>query len=228
MSQASQRTAGERDVVGARVAGVAALLHGVLPLVAVTLTREAVQPGRDDPAASVVRFYREGVVDVAFVAGSALTVIAFMLLLVFVAKVAGPTERRVGGDPWLSRLAMGAAVLDTAVVLTYVAVFATGIHLGSAGGSDEDALLLLHDLRFSLYWVTLLTVPLWMAPLGAVILHTRTFPRWLGWAMVGTSGILLVSVFLPSQVWDLVTGLPLLWVAVAGTLMLRHPERHPG
>ena len=211
---------------GVLIAGWAGVLWPVLALIRVPLTRLLDQPSWSAPHADIVRFYTESSFDAAFMAGIGLVAVAYALFLVFVANVADLVRRAYRESRWVSYLILGGAALDTALVYAYLAPFAAAVFLAGHGGVSDDVYLGLHGLSFSFLWIEMITVTLWMTPLGLVILRKRLFPAWLGWAMLANVAALLVSFFLPYEAWTITGGLPYLWVFIAAVLLIRRSDHY--
>lgn len=219
-------TSGTRT--GTVVAGTAGLLGVVLAFIAPALTGELSQPSWTEPSASIIDFYQTTAFDTSFMAGVFLEGVAFVVVLVLIAKLSDLVGNAEAGSRWLGRLIFGGAVLDTALILAYLSTLGAAGFRTSHGGMTADGYLLLNDLRFAFYWVGLLALVLWLAPLGLAIVRTLTLPTWLGWAMLVNSAAVLVAFFLPVWVWDITSGLPLLWILVVAVLLLTRPDRYAG
>lgn len=211
---------------GTLIAGVAGVLWPVLALARVPLTGVLDQPSWTDEPAAIVDFYTAANFDGAFVAGIALVTVAYVLFLVFVAKAADLLGDSDGGSRWLGYLIIGGAAMDTALVYAYLAPFAAAVFWAGHGGLSADAFLTLHGLSFAVLWMEMITITVWMTPLGVAIVRTGLFPKWLGWLILANAAGLLVAFFLPYEVWAVLSGLPYLWILVAAITMLRRPDRY--
>lgn len=211
---------------GVLIAGWAGALWPVLALLRVPLTRVLDQPSWTAPHADIVSFYTESGFDGAFVTGIGLAAVAYVLFLVFVAKVADLVREARRESRWISYLILGGAAIDTALVYAYLAPFAAAVFWAGHGGLSEDLYLGLHGLSFSFLWIELITITLWLTPLGLAILRTRLFPVWLGWAMVANAAASLVSFFLPYEVWTVTGGLPYLWIFITAVLLISRSEQY--
>lgn len=208
---------------GILIAGWAGVLWPVLAFLRVPLTRVLDQPSWAADRSDIVAFYTGSTFDSGFVIGMALATVAYVLFLVFVARVADlVTERH---SRWVGYLILGGAAMDTALVYAYLAPFAAAVFWAGHGGLSADAYLVLHGLSFSFLWLEFITITLWMTPLGVAIVRTRLFPAWVGWAILINAAALLVSFFLSYEVWIITSGLPYLWILTAGILMIRRPDR---
>lgn len=209
------------------IAGWAGLLHAALAIVASAgLTGELDQPDWAASERAIVDFYRGAAFDGRFVAGVLMVVAAFLLLFVFLAVVADLATRDDGQPRWLAWLIVGGAALEMGFgIFGYLGTFAAAVFRADSGGITEASAILLHDLRFAFYWLDLLAMPVWMVPLGVVIVRTSLLPSWVGWAFLGNAAALLVVFFLPSPSWDPATGLTILLVVVLSVWMMRSAGR---
>lgn len=209
--------------VGGMIAGWAGLLHGVLAIVAsVALTGEIDQPSWTAEAAEIVSFYRGADFDITYVTGVLMVAASFLLLFVFLAIVADLVGRTDGVPLWMVWLIVGGAALEMAFgIFGYLAAFGAAVFRADHGGLTDASALLLHDLRFAFYWLDLLAMALWMMPLGVAIIRTSLLPHWVGWAFLVNAVALLPAFYMPPNVWDPLSGLPILWVLVLAIWMLR-------
>lgn len=222
-SHGTGRPTGTRT--GVLIAGVAGVLWPVLAFLRVPLTGVLDQPSWTDDRSEIVSFYADSNFDAAFMTGMAVVTAAYVLFLVFVAKIADLVGGTDGGSRWVGYLILGGAAFDTALVIAYLAPFGAAVFWAGHGGLSEDAYLSLHGLSFSFLWLELITITLWMTPLGVAIVRTRLFPGWLGWAMLVSAAALLVSFFLPYDVWIVTGALPYLWIFIAAVIMIRRIDR---
>lgn len=213
---------------GTVIAGIAGVLWVVFALARVPLTGVLDQPSWTDDPSVIVDFYTNSNFDTAFMAGIALVTVAYVLFLVFIAKAADLLGDSDGESRWVGYLIVGGAAMDTALVYAYLAPFAAAVFWAAHGGLSADAYLTLHGLSFSFLWMELITITVWMIPLGVAIVRTGWFPRWLGWLMLANAAGLLVAFFLPYAIWAALGGLPYLWILIAAIAMLRRPNRYSG
>lgn len=213
---------------GTLVAGIAGVLWPVLALARVPLTGVLDQPSWTDERADIVAFYDGADFDAGFVLGIWLVAVAYVLFLVFAAKLADLLADTDGGSRWVGYLIIGGAAMDTAMVYAYLAPFGAAVFWADHGGLSPDAYLVLHGLSFSFLWLEMVTITAWMGVLGSAIVVTRLFPAWLGWLILGNAALLLVSFFLPYAVWAVAGGLVYLWILVASILMLARVDRYAG
>lgn len=94
------------------------------------------------------------------------------------------------------------------------------------GGLSADAYLTLHGLSFGFLWLEMITITVWIVPLGVAIIRTGLFPKWLGWLMLANAAGMVVAFFLPYAVWAVLGGLPYLWILIAAITMLLRPDQY--
>lgn len=205
------------------MAGWAAILWGVLSVARVPLTGEADLPLWTAPPADIIAFYEGQDFDTAFMVGIALAAVGWSLLMVFLAKVSSLLDERFR---WVGYLIIGGGAIAVAGVVFYLTVVGAGVFWTSNGGLSADSYLVLNGLTWSFVWVNLISSALWLLPLAIVIIRTRLFPRWLGWAMVANSVAGFAAFFLPPEVSVVTGGLPYLWILIAGVVMLLRSDRY--
>ena len=215
---------------GAMIAGWAGILHVALAMIPpYVLTREADQPSWTDSPQAIVAFYAGATFDPAFMTGVMMEGVSFALLLVILAKAADLVGGADGGSRWVGWLIVGGAVLEMSFgIFGYLATLTAGVFAASHGGLTDAAYLALHDLRFAFYFLDLVVLPLWMVPLGVAIIETQIFPRWLGWAWIASAVVLLPALYLPTDIWDPVGGIPLVLILIMSVLIVLRPERYSG
>lgn len=211
---------------GTFIAAAAGVLWPVLALMRVPLTNEAAHPSWTDSPASIIDFYSNASFDAAFRVGLGAVTLAYVVLLVFVAKLADLFGSLDGRSRWVGYVIIGGAVLDVGLALGYLGSFATGVFWASHGGLSADGYLVLNGLSWSFLWLDMIALALWLTAVGVAIVRTGLFPRWLGWAILVNVAALLASFLLPVAVWLVSAALPYLWILVAGLLMLVRPERY--
>jgi hypothetical protein len=211
---------------GTRVAAVAGVLWPTLAITRLFLTGELDRPDWTGGRSEIVGFYEAADFDAAFRLGIALVTVAYLLLLVFLAKVVQALRSRDERAAWLGTGIMSVAVLGVVATVGYLAPFATAVFWSSHGGLGDDAYLVLHGLSFASYWLVLPADLLLQLMLGGAILASALFPRWLGAAMVLTGLAELAAFFSVPDAWNATSGLPYLWILVAALIMLVRPERY--
>ncbi len=207
------------------IAAWAGLLWPVLAVTRAPLTRVLDQPSWTADQSEIVSYYADSSFDATFVIGMAVATLAYVLFLVFVAKLA-QILRDEWGSSWIGYLIVGGATMETAVVVAYLAPFGAAVFWADHGGVSQDVYLALHGLSIGFLWLDLIAITAWMAPLGATMIRSRLFPTWLGWIFVVNSAALLVSFFLPYEAWAVTGGFPYLWILITALVMLRTPDRY--
>ena len=207
------------------IAGIAGVLWPVLAMVRIPLTGVLDQPSWEADRSLIADFYQSANFDTAFVVGMWAVTIAYLLFLVFVTKIADSLTIRGGRSRWMGYMIVAGAAIDTALVYAYLAPFAAAVFWAGHGGLSADTYLALHGLSFSVLWIEMVTITLWMIPLGLGIIHTAMFPKWLGWAFLANSAASLIVFFLPYEAWTIISGLPYLWVLIAAVFLLARPGR---
>lgn len=209
-----------------RLAALAGVLWPVLAIGRLPLTGEIDRPDWDDPVETIVGFYETTEFTAGFMVGILMVTMAYVLLVVFLAKVASLVRDHERGSAWLAGSILGLGVTVTALTAGYLAPFVANVFWASNGGLSADAYLALHGLSFASYWLVL-PVDLFLGiTLGGSILVTGLFPRWLGWAMIVTGVAEGAAFFSTVDVWNAASGLPYIWILIAGILILRNPDRY--
>lgn len=211
-----------------RLAGLAGVLWPVLAIGRLGLTGELDRPVWDDPVEDIVGFYETSEFSSGFTVGILMVVFAYLFYVVFLAKLAALIRDHERGSAWLAGSMLGLGVLVAAMTVGYLAPFATNVFWASHGGLSADAYLALHGFSFAFYWMVLPTDLVLGIVLGGSILATGLFPRWLGWAMIATAVAEGASFFASVDVWNATSGLPYIWILVAGVMMLRRPDQYTG
>jgi hypothetical protein len=214
------------STAGTRVAAAAGVLWPTLAITRLFLTGELDRPDWTDGRSEIVGFYEAADFDAAFRLGIAFVGLAYLLLLVFLAKVVGVLRSRDERAGWLGTAIMAVATVGVVATVGYLASFATAVYWSAHGGLGDDAYLVLHGLSFASYWLALPVDVLLQLMLGGAILATAVFPRWLGAAMALTGLAELAAFFGVPDAWNATSGLPYLWILVAALIMLRRPERY--
>jgi hypothetical protein len=208
------------------LAGLAGILFAVLSLARVPLTGEIGLPFWGASTAEVVDFYQGLSFDASFMAGFGMVTVGWLLYLVFIAKFSTIVGNVDGGSPWVGRGIVGLAVINVGLIFPYLIAMSTGANLADAGGVGPDSLLILHGVVNGVLWFALLTDALLWAVIGATILISRAFPRWLAIAVVITAVLEIVAFFGPVEMWTVVGGLVYLWTLLLAIIMLIRADRY--
>ncbi len=208
-----------------RLAGISGILWIILVLVGFGAIA-GFSPSITDSKADVVEYFALANATRVYI-GEYLEILAFLLFAVFAARLLSILREAEGGTAWLSRLALGGAVLFIAFSLAGVAPLIAGTYRAEHGGLGEDSLVALNDLRVALYWMSLLVAPLFLLPVGLLIARTGVFPHWLGWGAITLGAVLLLGLIAPtSGIGDIASMLMGLWVLVVGVLLVVRSGRY--
>jgi hypothetical protein len=210
----------------ARLAGLAGVLAPILAFGRLALTGEIDRPVWDDPVEEIVSFYEGSDFNTGFMVGILMVTLAYVLYVVFLAKVSSVIRAHETGSVWLARSILGLGVLLAGLTMGYLVPLVTSVFWASHGGLSTDAYLALHGLSFASYWLGLPVDLLLGTAFGASIVMTGLFPRWLGWAMILTAAAETLAFFASVDVWNAASGLPYVWMLIAGTLIVRSPDRY--
>jgi len=214
------------STAGVRIAGWAAVLYLLLPLVAaLTLTGELNLPFPGATRTEVVEFFEGLAFDARFVGGSIMLTGSTVFWLVFAVRVTDLTVDIDAGYRWVGHVMLGGAILNVGLGVLYGGALGIGAYWVSNGGLSQDSYLLLYGMMWSAVFLAIAAGVLWSVPLGYVIIQTGLFPRWLGWALLVITAANLISVWVPVQLQYVIGGLPGLWTLVAGVIMLARPAR---
>jgi hypothetical protein len=151
----------------------------------------------------------------------------FLLLMAFVVALAYLVQGRRDSLGWLGTVIVASVIVAT--VLTLVSVFSHGAATFRTpnGGLVGDGHVVLSDIRQTAYWVSLPAWPLVFLTSGTLIVRTRSFLPWLGWAALIIGAAFFVVPFIDSvDVWDAATGLAGLWFLATAIFMLAQPNRY--
>lgn len=209
-----------------RLAGIAGVVGFALTLIGGVLAGEFAATEVTDAAAVVDHF--SGVsADAAFVVGMVLETLGFLLLLTLLAGLARAVGGRKDRAGWLGSVILVSAVVAMVLTCLSIASLGAATFRGGHEGLPGDGFVVLSDLRFLAYWVSLPVWALVYLASGTVIVRARSFPLWFGWIAVIIGVLHVVLPFTPPSMWDIVTGLGGLWMVVAAVLMIANPERYP-
>lgn len=207
------------------VMATAAMVGFVLSMVGAVIAGDLEVPAGAESTV-VVEYYQGVDYDAAVASGVVLETLGLLLMMVFVGHVA----RVVGGNPdWASWA--GTTIVASVVVATVLTVFSI-VALGAAafrtahGGLTHDGYIVLSDLRFVAYWLSLVAWALVYLAMGFAMVRSRTYPIWLGWTGIVIGIAHLVLPFLPSSVWDPGVIAGALWVVVIAAIMLVRPASY--
>lgn len=219
LSEARQRARLATPGSGTLVAAIAVTSAAVMAALGSIMSGVFDQPTWLDPPSAIVAFYH-GSSPEWRVAGAFLVGLAFLLLLVFVAKLADLIAAVDPPSAWLGRSILAVAAVDTAVVLVNVAALSAPIWRAAHGDLSSEGFVIMNDVQFAFGMLSLVVSAGWAITLGSAIVRTMLLPRWLGWALRADAAVFLLAVASPVLVWDLAYGLLLVILVVAGLLIL--------
>ena len=196
-----------------RTAGVLAIAHVVLMLAGFAFQRVA---PLDSSPATVVSTLRDQALGRTY-AGSAIDLVAFLVLLADVALLARLMRGRDETTRWLASLATASGTVYVAVTFGTAFAGATGALYATHQGSDASIVAALSSLHWFAVLVATGALGLLTALIGALAWRTRALPRWLavGSFLVGAvcfagsvpgTGSLVDNVTLLWIVWFVATG----------------------
>ena len=214
------------DRMTIRIAGVAGILWPVLAVSRLPFTGEIDMPEWTAPPSDFIEFYEGSSFDTSFKFGIGMAVVAYVLLIVFLARIAVLLRDIDVKFRWLGNLLVAGSVVDSTLVAGYLATISAATFRASHGGHSGDGYVALYDLSLTIYWVGLIAANLWIVPFGVAILVAGILPRWLGWLVLVNAPALLVAFFLSVDVWNAISGLPYLWVLIAAIVMLRRADQY--
>lgn len=203
-----------------RVGGVAGVAFVVLALAGNSLTGGGPGSGADPEAfaAEVVR----RTTDVAWRAGIALELLAFLAFVVFAAALAARVRAVEPTGGYAGTLVLSGGVLLVAVKLASgSALYAADRRAGEISGELARLLGDLNDAAFVLSFVPL---ALLLAAASVAALAHHALPRALGWVGVPIAVLLVAAAATGSDAIPVPFLLALLWVLSAGVVMVRRPN----
>jgi hypothetical protein len=140
---------------------------------------------------------------------------ALLCFPVFVIVLAWILHRADAGRTWLPLAVLGLGLMSATVKVASGAPMFALVWRADNGISDGLAAALV-DMNSAAFVLTWALDAVMLAAAGAVILHTRCLPRWLGWWALATAPLLLVNVpvavngpplFLLALIWIVSTSL---------------------
>ena len=158
--------------------------------------------------------------------GAYLGLLGLLLFVVFAGRLWAILRRAEGDVGWLSAIALGAALIWVAVLLS--TDFASGAVAFYAGrrGFDPATAGALYDLK---HFGELLAGAIFAVFLGAVavlVLARDALPRWLGWVAGVTAIATVVTVpFGPGDISEIPHFLALLWSLAVSVLLIAQRGR---
>jgi len=156
--------------------------------------------------------------------GLYLEVIAFLLFIVFVARLWDALRRAEGGTGWISAAALGAGVLFAGTSLLALAFW--GVQDYQAGsGVDVRVAMTLTAMHLGTYYLSWAVQALFLAITAVVALGMRALPRWLGWSAAAISVASLAAVAAPTgDLAEIPAFLFLIWIVAVSVVLMRRKE----
>lgn len=212
---------------GTLIAAAAGLLWPVLSALRLPLTGEVARPTWTADPSEIVAFYEASAFDGRFMVGVVVVVLGYVLLLAFMAYLAGVLGD-AGGGVWVGTLIVGLTVLTVVLTLGYVGTYATAVFWASHGGLSADGYLALHGCSFAFYWLALPVGAASGTVLALAIVVTRRFPVWIGITILAIAAAELLALFGSPDLWNVTSGLPYLTTLALAILVLRRPDTYAG
>jgi hypothetical protein len=205
-----------------RTAGVLALGHVVLMLLAITQQQSA-RLG-EDPAAAYAG------ADLARVfAGGYLEALAFLLLLPVVAFLGREVGRATDVGRWAASTGFAAGVAYIASTLAVGLPAGAAAIYGAEHGADLVAVSLVNDVRNFAFFLSMMLLAVQVAGVAIAVLTDRRLPGWLGWSGLGIAVVLVGTVpFAGTGAVDYASLVWILWFIALATAMLRHRPEEAG
>lgn len=224
LSSVGQQTRSVTSGAGSLATAIVAIAAAIMATLGSFMSGWVNQASWLDPTSVVVAFYH-GSGYQGRVGGNLLIGLAFLLVLVFIVRLADLIATADPRVAWLGRALVAVAAVDSALILASVAALTAPIWRAAQGGVSDEGFVIMNDVQFALGWLGVLCSAVLAITLGSTILRSRLLPRWLGWGMLADAVVFLVCVAGPVVLWDAAYGLLLLLLAVAGVLMRRGPLR---
>ncbi len=159
--------------------------------------------------------------------GAYLSVLAFLLFIVFAARLWVALRRAEGGSGWLSATAFGSALVFTATTLIALAIGNVAKYRAGSG-MDAQVVTALFDLNIALYVLSWAISAVFLGAAAIVLLRTRAFPRLFGWSAAALAVASLVAVATPTSGGAEIPALLfLLWVLAISVALIRRAEEGP-
>lgn len=156
--------------------------------------------------------------------GLYLEVIAFLLFVVFAARLWATLRRAEGGIGWASHIVLGAGMLFAGTSLLALA-FGGMAHYQAGPGVDVHVATVLKELNFGTYALSWAPQALFLAATAVVVLRTRALSRWLGWSAAVISAAALAGMAVPmGELSQIPPFLFLIWVVAASIVLIRHTD----
>lgn len=215
--------------MGSRVAtlgmATAAIVGFVLGMVGSVIAGDLGAPVGGNPT-DIVEFYQSLDYGATLAAGIVLETLGLLLMMAFVSYLARVVGGRPDETPWAGTLIVASVVVATTLTIFSVVALGAGAFRAAHGGLAQDGYVVLSDLRFVAYWLSLPAWALVYLPAGAAMIRARTFASWLGWVGIAIGLAHVVLAFLPASTWDIGVVIGAFWVVVIAGVMLVRPGNY--
>lgn len=161
-------------------------------------------------------------------AGLYIGVLAFLLFVVFVARLSSTLGQAEGDPRWMSTAAFGSGILFTALSLMSLGIIGTG-RLAAGHGIDIGLARMLTHLTSGIHSMSWGVAALFLGMSAAVVLRTGALPRWTGWTAGAIALASLIAMAAPaSEFAPFAAFLLPLWVLSTSIALLRRSNlSHP-
>lgn len=213
------------DRTGLRLGAAAGIMYVILQFLGFGITAASVGAltsiGSSD--ADLTAAFQHPTASGAWV-GLYIGVLAFLLFVVFLARLWATLRRAEGEQGWISAVAFGSGLLFVALSLVSL-VFIGVQRLAAGGGIDLQLARVLTNLTSGLHTLSWGVAALFLAASAVVVLRTAALPRWLGWSgAIISVGLLLAMAAPAAELAPLAGFLPPLWIVATSIALLRHSE----
>jgi hypothetical protein len=158
--------------------------------------------------------------------GAVIGLLGIPLYLVFAVRVWALLGAAEGRGAWVSMAALAGALTGTAVVLAGDLSEAGAAFYAGRRGLSPQVAGALFDVREFAEVVFKAPTLVFYTGVAVVVLRTRVFPRWLGWAAAVVAVIMLASLPLgPADAGEIGNFAGALWMVAASVLLIRRREQ---
>ncbi len=160
--------------------------------------------------------------------GLYLGVLAFLLFVVFAARLCATLRRAEGGSGWISAAAFGSGLLYVALSLLSLGLIGVS-RLEAGSGIDLGTARLLTHLTSGIHAITWGVAALFLLLTAGVVLRTGVLRRWLGRSAGAISVALLLAMAMPASGFaQFLAFLLPLWILATSIALLRRSDlTHP-
>lgn len=177
-------------------------------------------------SAAIIEFFEGLDYSPALVAGIVLGTLGLLMMMAFVSYAARVLVGLPDKAPWAGGVIVASVVVATTLTIVSTVASGAGAFRTAHGGLGPDGYVVLSDLRFAAYWLSLVAWAMLYLAMGAAMVRAQTYPLWLGWAGIVIGLAHLVLPFLPASMWDFGVIVGALWIVVIAAFMLVRPARY--